>query len=105
MEAGRQAFRFAVRVRPGAPREGVGGGWDGGHGAALRVSVTAPAADGKANDAVRQAIANAFGTRRQHVQIMSGERSRNKVIELDPAPADAAARLTALLEKGSSRGS
>jgi uncharacterized protein len=62
------------------------------------VSVTAGAVEGKANEAVRRALAKAFGVRRQDVRLVSGERSRDKLIELDPAPADAAPRLAALLE-------
>jgi len=92
-----QPLRFAVRVKPGAPQVAVGGRWDGGPEPALRVSVAAAAVEGKANEAVRRAIAKAFGMRRQHVRIVTGERSRNKVVELDPAPADAALRLVALL--------
>jgi uncharacterized protein len=116
-----QTFRFAVRVKPGARREAVGGRWlgpaaPGGaerrsspqaggaqgreacSGSALLVSVTAAAVEGRANEAVRRALAKAFGVRRQDVRLLSGERSRDKLVELDPAPAGAAARLAALLE-------
>lgn len=87
-------MRFAVRVKPGARRDAVGGCW---HDTALVVAVAAPAVEGKANEAVRKAIATAFGVRRQDVAIVAGERSRDKVVELDPAPAGAAERLAALL--------
>ncbi len=90
-------FRFAVRVKPGARRAVVGGRWDGAAGAALLVAVAAPAVEGKANEAVRRALAEAFGVRPRDVEIVSGERSRDKVVELDPAPAGAQSRLTALL--------
>ena len=88
-------MRFAVRVKPGARRDAVGGQWAEG---ALIVAVAAPAVEGKANEAVRRAIAKAFGVRRADVTIVTGERGRDKVIELDPAPADAADRLAALLD-------
>jgi uncharacterized protein (TIGR00251 family) len=71
--------RFAVRVKPGARREAVGGVWGDG---TLIVAVTAPAVEGKANEAVRKALAGAFGIRRQDVVIVSGERSRDKIVEL-----------------------
>jgi uncharacterized protein len=135
-----QTFRFAVRVKPGARREKVGGRWPGPtaapgsskqpgstggpdpnaasgsvegtiapkadgsqgrearSGSALMVAVTAAAVEGKANEAVRRALAKAFGVRRQDVRLVSGERSREKLIELDPAPADASSRLAGLLE-------
>jgi uncharacterized protein (TIGR00251 family) len=74
--------RFAVRVKPGAKREAVGGS----HGDALVVAVTAPAIEGKANEAVRKALAKAFAVRRQDVTIVTGERGRDKIIELPDAP-------------------
>jgi uncharacterized protein len=70
--------RFAIRVRPGARRESVGGR----HGDALVVAVTAPAVEGKANEAVRKALAKAFGVRKQDVAIVVGERGRDKVVEV-----------------------
>lgn len=75
-------MRFAVRVKPGARREAVGGS----HGDALVVAVTAPAIEGKANEAVRKALAKAFAVRRQDVTIVTGERGRDKIIELPDAP-------------------
>lgn len=75
-------MRFAVRVKPGARREAVGGS----HGDALVVAVTAPAIEGKANEGVRKALAKAFAVRRQDVTIVTGERGRDKIIELPDAP-------------------
>jgi uncharacterized protein (TIGR00251 family) len=74
--------RFAIKVKPGAKKERVGGR----HGDALVVAVTAPPVDGKANDAVRKALAKAFGIRRQDVVIVAGERGRDKVVELPDDP-------------------
>ncbi|MFB9908286.1 DUF167 domain-containing protein [Allokutzneria oryzae] len=90
-------FRFAVRVKPGARKDSVGGRWDAGDRPALVVAVAAPAVEGKANEAVRRALARAFGVRRQDVAVVSGDRGRDKVIELDPCPEDAARRLAELL--------
>lgn len=73
------ALRFAVRVKPGARREAVGGRWAGD---ALIVAVSAPAVEGKANDAVRRALATAFGVRRRDVTIVTGERGRDKIVEI-----------------------
>ena len=58
------------------------------------VAVAAPAVDGKANEAVRRAVAQAFGVRARDVTVVSGARSRDKVLEIDGADE---ARLTALL--------
>ena len=89
-------FRFAIRVRPGASRTAVGGRWPSGD--ALIVAVSAPAVEGQANEAVRRAVAEAFGVRRQQVSIVKGERGRDKLIELDPAPAGVEATLATLLD-------
>ncbi len=87
-------MRFAVRVKPGASRTFVGGR----RGEALVVSVSAPALDGRANEAVRKALADAFGVRARDVTIVRGERGRDKLVELDPAPANADEVLAALLD-------
>ncbi|CCH34127.1 DUF167 domain-containing protein [Actinosynnema sp. NPDC047251] len=90
-----EPFRLGVRVKPSAKRDAVGGRWGP---LALIVAVAAPAVEGKANEAVRRAVAKAFGVRRQDVRIVHGERGRDKVVELDPAPDDAAQRLARLLD-------
>ena len=82
-------MRFAVRVKPGARKEAVGGS----HGDALVVAVTAPPVEGKANEAVRAALAKAFGVRKQDVTIVAGAKGRDKVVELP----DDRARLDELL--------
>jgi uncharacterized protein (TIGR00251 family) len=87
--------RFGIRVKPGAKREAVGGRWGEG---ALVVAVAAPAVEGKANEAVRKALAKAFGVRKQDVEVIAGERGRDKVVQVDPAPADAAEVLARLLD-------
>ena len=78
--------RVAVRVRPGASRTAVGGAY----GDRLVVAVTARAVDGAATEAVLVAVAEAFGLRRRQVDLLVGERGRDKVlaVELDQAAAD-----------------
>lgn len=87
-------MRFQIRVRPGASRTMVGGR----RGDALTVAVTAPAVDGRANEAVRSALAVAFGVRLRQVQIVAGGRGRDKVVEIEPAPPGAAEMLADLLD-------
>jgi uncharacterized protein YggU (UPF0235/DUF167 family) len=58
------------------------------------VAVAAPAVDGKANEAVRRAVAAAFAVRTRDVTLVTGEHSRDKVLEIDGADD---ARLAALL--------
>ena len=70
--------RITVRVRPGASRTRVGGAYAD----ALVVAVGAPAVDGRANEAVVAAVADAFGLRSRDVRLVRGDRSRTKVLEL-----------------------
>ncbi|MFB9357173.1 DUF167 domain-containing protein [Actinoplanes nipponensis] len=82
-----------MRVRPGAGRTRVGGRYDGPHGPALIVAVGAPPVDGKATEAVRQALAAALGVKARDVVLKLGATSRDKVFTV---PADAGPRLAAL---------
>jgi uncharacterized protein YggU (UPF0235/DUF167 family) len=77
------AAAVAVRVKPGAGRVRVGGAYDGPHGPALIVAVAAPAVDGRATEAVRLALADAFGVRPAAVQLRLGATSRDKVFTVD----------------------
>jgi uncharacterized protein YggU (UPF0235/DUF167 family) len=83
----------AVRVRPGAGRTRVGGRYEGPHGPALIVAVGAPAVDGKATEAVRQALAAALGVRPRAVVLRIGASSRDKVFTV---AGDVGERLAAL---------
>lgn len=85
-------MRFAIRVKPGAKRDAVGGEWNG----ALVVAVKAPAVEGKANEAVRKVLANALGVRARDLVVVQGERGRDKLVELADPPPGAEAVLEAL---------
>lgn len=91
--------RFPVRVRPAARRTAVGGRWDGNRGPALIVAVTAPAADGKANEAVRRALADALNVHHRTITIVTGTRSRDKLVAIADPPADLAVRLRRLTDE------
>ncbi|CAM3043440.1 DUF167 domain-containing protein [Saccharomonospora xinjiangensis] len=91
--------RFAVRVKAGAKRDGVGGRWDGAFGAALVVCVRAPAVDGKANAAVCRVLADALGVRARQVAVVKGQRSRDKLVEL-PETEGVAGRVAELMASG-----
>jgi hypothetical protein len=85
--------RFRIRVRPGASRTAVGGRYGD---AALVVAVTARPVDGRANQAVVLAVAEAFGVRRSRVSLLSGQASRDKTLFVAGDPAALRERLTAL---------
>jgi len=69
----------------------------GAYGDALVVAVSAPPVDGRANAAVCEAVAKAFGLRRSRVTLVSGATGRTKVLDVDAPDAEVSARLAALL--------
>ncbi|MEV6983227.1 DUF167 domain-containing protein [Sphaerisporangium sp. NPDC051017] len=72
-------MRLAIRVRPGAARESVGGAYGE---SAIVVKVNARAVDGRATEAALRAVAEAFGVRRSDVRLVTGATSRDKVVEI-----------------------
>jgi uncharacterized protein YggU (UPF0235/DUF167 family) len=63
----------------------------------LLVAVSARAVDGRANEAVLRVLAAALGIRRQSMTLRLGATARDKVIMVDPAPEDLAARVSTLM--------
>jgi uncharacterized protein (TIGR00251 family) len=49
------------------------------------VRVSAPAVEGRANQAVVEAMAEAFGVKRNAVTVVSGPASRRKIVEVEGA--------------------
>ena len=80
---------FTIRVTPRASANAVAGERNG----VLLVRVTAPPADGKANDAVVALLAKTLGTPRGAVQVVRGASSRTKRVSV---PRDAEAALDRL---------
>jgi uncharacterized protein (TIGR00251 family) len=69
-----QGASFVVRVQPRARRNAVAGEI----GEALKLSLTAPPVDGKANEACVAFIAELLDVPRSSITIAAGETSRNK---------------------------
>jgi uncharacterized protein (TIGR00251 family) len=67
-----------IVVHPRAPRPRVGPVV----GDRLRVAVTAPPVDGKANEAVVRALAEALGVRVGAVEILRGQTGRRKTVRI-----------------------
>ncbi len=86
--------RITIRVHPGASRTRVGG-WraEPGHERVLGVWVTQRAVDGKATQAALDAVAEVLGMRRREVRLVTGARTRVKVIEVNDPPGDLTERL------------
>ena len=72
------AVVFVVRIVPRASRDSIGGELQG----ALKVHVTAPPVDGRANDALRRILADRLNVSVSAVKILSGEKSRMKRVEV-----------------------
>jgi uncharacterized protein len=72
------AVTFAVRVTPRASREAIEGESQG----ALKVRVTAPPLEDRANDALRRLLAGNLNVPVAAVRIVGGEKSRNKRVSI-----------------------
>ena len=73
-----ESCKIDVRVQPKASRNQVDGFEDG----TLRLRVTAPPADGKANTGVIALLAKTLGVSRSRLEIVRGHSSRNKVVSI-----------------------
>ena len=87
---------FEVKVHPRARKDGI----TGTVGDALKLALTAPPVDGKANQAVIEFFADLFAIGRSSITIASGETSRTKVIRVSGISAEQVRqRLQAALRK------
>jgi len=94
--------KLALRVQPGARRTALmarlaSGEW--------KVAVSAPPADGRANDAVVELVSDLLGVRRSQVTLVRGASARSKVVEVEGLSAAAAeARLAKVLADEGGKG-
>jgi uncharacterized protein (TIGR00251 family) len=88
-----RSVTLEVRVQPGARREGPAGTWNG----LLKLAVTAPPSDGRANEAVTALVARLFGLAPSSVTLVRGHSSRTKLFRLALGADAARARLAELL--------
>ena len=72
-------------MQPRASRSEVIGEQEG----ALRVRVTGPPVQGAANDAVVELLARLLRVAKRNVRIVTGTKSRRKVVEVDGVSAEA----------------
>jgi hypothetical protein len=85
---------LSVRAQPGARRTGVQGEQAG----ALKVAVTAPAEDGRANQALVEELRKTLSVKRSQVELIGGQTSRDKRFLIRGlARVELEKRLTALL--------
>ena len=90
-----KGLSFAVRVVPGASKNEAAGVQDD----ALKIRLTAPAVEGKANRACVEFLAGLLGVRRSALAIAAGEKSRKKTVTVRGITrGDVEARLKGLLK-------
>ena len=75
------AITFEVRVAPRASHNRVIGVRDG----VLKVALTAPPVEGAANEALIKLLAKQLGVSKSAVEIVRGERGRNKLLRVHGA--------------------
>jgi uncharacterized protein (TIGR00251 family) len=73
------AATISLRAQPGARRDEIVGVRDG----VLVARVSAPALEGRANQALCRLIARRLGVRHSQVSIARGERSRHKLVRVE----------------------
>jgi len=69
---------LAVRVHPGARRNGV----TGVHGDAVKIALTTPPVDGRANEALIAYLADALRLPKASVTLVTGATSRSKLLRI-----------------------
>jgi hypothetical protein len=82
--AGAGRVRLRVHVRPGAGRSAIVGRY----GDALHVRVAAPPVDMRANRSCLELLADTLGLRSSQLELVGGERSPNKRVEISGIDVD-----------------
>ena len=88
LTAAADGVRVAVRLSPRGRADRLDGIARLADGAAvLKAAVTAPPADGRANDALLRLLAREWGVPRRDLAIVGGQKSRSKTIHVAGEPA------------------
>ena len=91
--------RVRLKVMPGARRDAVDGIVEGRDGPALRVWVTAPPDDGKANAAAIAFLAREWRVPKSAIALVQGATSRQKLIHITADPDEFMSRLDRWLKQ------
>ena len=91
-------MRVAIRLTPRARADRIDGVAFSADGrAVLKVAVTAPPAENRANDALIAVLAKAWRLPRRDISIVGGSKSRNKIVHIAGEPRALLQRLAAAL--------
>jgi uncharacterized protein (TIGR00251 family) len=89
-----EGWLVPIRAQPGARRNGIVGELAG----ALKVAVTSPAQDGRANKAIVDTLREALGVKRSQLELIAGHANRNKsILVRDLTRADLEMRIATFL--------
>jgi uncharacterized protein (TIGR00251 family) len=95
----RDGVTLAVRAQPGAKKTAITGVYGEGAQARLKIAVSAPPIDGRANESLAAFLAQVFSLPTRGVEIVAGPASRSKVFLLSGATmAQVEAALKAVLK-------
>jgi uncharacterized protein (TIGR00251 family) len=93
---GKHGAALTVRVTPRARKDEIGGILADG---TLRVRITAPPVEGKANEALVSFLAKVLGVRKSRIEIVAGEKGLDKIVSvLDMNSGEAEARIRAWMQ-------
>ena len=70
---------FSIRVRPGASHSEVVSVMSDG---SVKITIAAPAQEGRANEELLRVLAETFGTHPQQVEILAGGGGRRKIVRI-----------------------
>ena len=85
------AVTFRLRVQPRAARDAVAGE----HNGAIKLRISAPPVDGKANEACRRLLARLVGVSPSSIEIIAGSSSKDKVVRVHNVTVERIRRLLA----------
>ena len=71
-------IKVKIKVEPLSSKSGIVGPY----GDALKVKLTSPPVEGKANKELIEVLAKGFGITKKDIEICSGQSSKNKVVKL-----------------------
>ena len=95
LQESERGVSFSVRVQPRARRAGIQGTAGNGDACALKISLSAPPVDGRANEELIERLADLLEVPRSAVDVIAGAQSRNKVIQVQGRTLDEVRRLLA----------
>ena len=90
MPVSRKELTIKIKVEPRSSKSGVVGPY----GDSLKVKLTSPPVEGKANKELIEVLAKAFGLAKKDIEIISGQSSKNKIVKLRSVPSKAKALLS-----------